>query len=36
MKLVSPFGKVKEINMPRHPDKNVNRGFAFVEMENKT
>lgn len=21
--------------MPRHPDKNTNKGFAFVEMENK-
>lgn len=32
-KLFSPFGEIKEINIPMHPDKKGARGFAFVEME---
>ena len=31
-KLLSPFGEIKEINIPMHPDKNISRGFAFVEF----
>lgn len=32
---MAPFGEIKEINIPNHPDKKIARGFAFVEMANK-
>lgn len=32
---MAPFGEVKEINIPRHPDRNTTKGFAFVEMATK-
>ena len=34
-KLLTPFGEVKEINIPMHPDRKCSKGFAFVEMSNR-
>lgn len=34
-KLVEPYGEIKEVHIPKHPDRNTSKGFAFVEMTNK-
>ncbi len=31
----SKFGKILEISIPIKPENNLNRGFAFIEYENK-
>lgn len=32
---MAPYGEVKEVSIPKHPDRNTTRGFAFVQMANK-
>jgi RNA recognition motif-containing protein len=31
-KLLAPYGKILEVNIPKNPDNKGSRGFAFVEF----
>ena len=31
-KLLGPYGKIIEVNIPKNPDDKGSRGFAFVEF----
>lgn len=35
MNAFKKFGTIKEVNVPLNPTSNQNRGFAFVEFENR-
>ena len=32
---MQPYGEINDISIPKHPDKNTSRGFAFVELGKK-